>query len=88
MYAAEKPSNVSVYVKLWSVLFVNVAVQFPFGQGEDVVPGKLADCAGTVSLPFFEEVSGVDVLSVKVAPWASTAFCGLTPLLEHVTSAV
>jgi len=68
-----KPANVSVYEKLLSVRVPAriEGVQFGFGQTCGAENG-LADCAGTDSCPFFEEVSVVELPAEKVAVWDST----------------
>jgi len=92
MYGEVKPSNVSVYVKLESVMVdVSVAlVQLPFGQvaaasnsaavgtGEEV-------SAGTASRPFSGERLPVVAAAVCTEPWTGTRW---PPLLVHVTVAV
>ena len=70
-----KPSNVSVYWKLMTVL-VTSGVQFGFGHekvaknSSELVP--VADCAGTISLPFFVEVSSDVVVVVSDSVNGST----------------
>lgn len=91
MYAAEKPSKVSVYVKLTSVGLpeTNAAVQFPFGQDPaGGAVGGLTDAVPTSILPFFAAVAGNVVLTEKLVAWDSTSLFGLVPLLLHVTFAV
>jgi hypothetical protein len=92
MYAPLKPANVSLYVKLESVMVdVSVAlVQLPFGQvaaaSKSAAVGtgeELSD--GTVSLPFLGERLPVLVGAVWTEPWTGTS---MPPLLVHVTVAV
>jgi hypothetical protein len=92
MYGPLKPANVSVYVKLESVMVdVSVAlVQLPFGQvaaaSKSAAVGsgeELSD--GMASLPFSGERLPVLVGAVWTEPWTGTS---LPPLLVHVTVAV
>jgi hypothetical protein len=91
MYAPEKPSKVSVYVKSTSVglPLAKAAVQFPFGQDPaGGAAGGLTDAVPTSILPFFAAVAGNVVLTEKLVAWASTSLFGFVPLLEQVTFAV
>jgi hypothetical protein len=73
MNGPEKPANVSVYVKLESVIPPGiVGVQFGFGQvccaRNCCSVGAVAESEGTVSLPFSGESDPVLLVAVKV-PW-------------------
>src|SRR5215217_6323234 len=75
MAGSVKPANVSVYSKLRTVLVTN-GVQFGFGHSKfaknssELVP--VASCAGTINLPFFVEVSCVEVVVVSDSVNGST----------------
>jgi hypothetical protein len=82
MYGPLKPSNVSVYSKLVSVVDKAVHVQFRFGHGfpDPLVGGAGTAAAGTVMFPFFFD--GVSLVGPDDADvcWASTT---LLPPLVH-----
>jgi hypothetical protein len=91
MYAPGKPANVSVYVKLSSVIVppCSALVQLPFGHVASAsncaavgTGAELSD--GTVSLPFSGERLPVDVGTVCTVDLTGTV---LPPLLVHVTVA-
>ena len=75
MAGSVKPANVSEYTKLTSVVATS-GVQFGFGHSKvaknSSALGPVAVCAGTISLPFFVEVTTVEVLVVSDSVNGST----------------
>jgi hypothetical protein len=74
MKADEKPSKVSVYVKLLSVTVPPriEGVQFGFGQVCGALLNPLTDCAGTDNCPFFAEVTVAELSAEKFEVCDST----------------
>jgi hypothetical protein len=96
MAGSVNPANVSEYLKLRTLL-VTSGVQSGFGHVKSsrnsAVLTPVVVCAGTFSLPFFVEVSAVDVDSVTDSENGSTTLLftpGLwhTPLIVLVTANV
>jgi len=84
MAGSVKPANVSEYTKVTS-LVVTSAVQFGFGHSKvakkSASLGAVALCAGMISLPFFVEVTTVEVVLVADSVNGSTRF---PPRFVHV----
>ena len=77
----EKPANVTVYVKLTSVIDPAriCGVQFGFGQVWGADENGLTESDGIVSRPFFGESSPLLVEAENVVVCDSTGLFGLTP---------